>query len=324
MQRYHDVVPLPTGAPDLAALDLFVTVVELGSLSKAAIAHGIAQPSASSRIRGLERQLGLRLLERSPTGSVPTAAGSLVAGWAASTLRSMHELHAGVDALKARRAGELSIAASLTIAEYLLPAWLENFLRNRPDDSIKLEVLNSQTVLERLRSRHVELGFIESGAATPDMHQQVVDTDELVVVVAPRHSWVGRGSVGVEELARTPMVLREPGSGTRESLESALETLGQPAPLSALELGSTAAVRAAVIAGHLPTVVSERAVRSDVQAGSLVVVRVDGLIVHRELRALWSIDRPLHPLAGELLAGLPGHRGAGASPGTTRPHSSSE
>ena len=312
------VVTLPSGAPDLRALDVFVTVVELGSLSKAARAHGISQPSASNRVRGLERHLGLCLLERSTTGSIPTAAGALVAGWAGSVLHSMHELHAGVEALKDRRAGQLRIAASLTIAEYLLPSWLEEFLRNRPDDSITLEVLNSEAVLERLRGRHVELGFIESSADTPDMHQQIVATDELVVVVGPQHPWAQRDSVSIDELVHTPLASREPGSGTRESLETAVVALGHRPPVSALELGSTAAVRAAVVAGHLPTVLSERAVCSDLHAGSLVRVRVDGLIIHRELRALWPIDRPRRPLVGQLLARLPGGERIGTS-GRSRP-----
>jgi len=127
-------MPLAPTTPELAALDLFVSVVELGSLSKAAAAHGIAQPSASSRVRYLEQQVGLTLLERTPSGSTPTAAGSLVAGWAEQVLRAASELNAGVDALKARRSGRLRIAASFTIAEYLLPPWLETFLRHRPTD----------------------------------------------------------------------------------------------------------------------------------------------------------------------------------------------
>ncbi|MGB0113482.1 MAG: LysR family transcriptional regulator [Ilumatobacteraceae bacterium] len=313
-------MPLPSTTPDLVSLDLFLSVVELGSLSKAAAAHGMAQPSASSRIRQLERRLGLTLLERSPTGSSPTTAGKLVAGWASGTLRSAHELNAGVAALKARRAGELRIAASLTIAEYLLPVWLESFLRNRPDDSIKLDVLNSQSVLDRLRTRDVDLGFVESPVDTPDLDDQVVGEDQLVVVVPPRHPWAQQRSISIDDVAHASMILREAGSGTRESFEAALASRGVAPPASALELGSTSAVLAAVTAGHLPTVLSERAVASDLRAGTLIAVRVRGLVVERQLRALWTRDRPLHPLATELLAGLPGARRAGM-PSPTPPSS---
>lgn len=297
-------MPLPPTTPTLAALDLLVSVVELGSLSKAAAAHHIAQPSASSRVRYLERQLGLNLLERSASGSTPTAAGSLVAGWAEATLRSAQMLTAGVDALKAKRAGRLRIAASLTIAEYLLPSWLERLLRNRPADSIKLEVANSEEVLKRLIDHQVDLGFIESVTPTPSMNEQVVAHDRLVVVVGRQHGWGRGGSVSVEELSATPLILRERGSGTREALEVALADLGYPMPTSALELGSTAAVRAAVIAGTSPTVISHRAVAAEFAAGTLVEVAVPGLHIDRPLRAVWPKGQPLPPLAVDLLSGL--------------------
>ena len=298
-------MPLPATTPDLTALDLFVSVVELGSLSKAAAAHQIAQPSASSRIKYLEQQLGLSLLERSPSGSVPTAAGSLVAGWAVTMLRSAHELNAGVDALKARRTGRLKVAASLTIAEYLLPAWLEKFLRNRPDDSVKLEVANSARVLDLLERQKVCLGFIESPMSSPSMAEQVVAIDRLVAAVGRHHPWAKRGHVSVEELASTPLILREKGSGTREAFEAELVERGFEAPNSALVLGSTSAVRAAVIAGGSPSVISERAVEADLAAGSLVEVVIDGLSITRRLRAVWVRGRQLPPVAADLLAALP-------------------
>jgi len=180
-------MPLSPTTPELGALDLFVSVVELGSLSKAAAAHGIAQPSASSRIRNLERQLGVPLLERSPTGSAPTAEGSLVAGWAEMVIRSADQLMAGVEALRASEQGRLRVSASLTIAEYLLPPWLEQFLRNRPNDSIELEVTNSTHVLERLREGSADLGFVESPTTTNDMAEHVVGTDRLIAVVGKNH-----------------------------------------------------------------------------------------------------------------------------------------
>jgi len=114
-------MPLPASFPELASLDLFVSVVELGSVSRAAAAHGVSQPSASSRIKHLERQLGMRLLDRGPSGSLPTDAGVVVAGWAETILRAAHELEAGLSAFQAAQAGRLRIVASFTIAEYLLP-----------------------------------------------------------------------------------------------------------------------------------------------------------------------------------------------------------
>ncbi len=299
------MMPLPPTTPDLAALDLFLSVVRLGSLSKAAKAHHIAQPSASNRIKNLERQLGLQLLERSPGGSVPTAPGNLVAGWAEVVLRSASELVAGVEALQAKEQGRLRVIASFTIAEYLLPPWLEQFLRNRPNDSIELEVANSSVVLTRLAEGAADLGFIESPSPAAGMTEHVVGTDRLVVVVGSNHPWRQRPSIPLEALASTPLVLREQGSGTRESLEQFLGQRGLGPAMCALELGSTAAVRAAVVSGALPTVISEHAVKADIDAGSLHRVEIPGLMIERELRAVWPTARPLVPLAQELFDRLP-------------------
>jgi len=125
-------VPLGPAFPELASLDLFVSIVELGSVSRAAKAHGIAQPSASSRLRHLERQLGMQLVTRSPSGSVPTDAGVVVAGWAEAILRSAHELKAGLEAFQAEQVGRLRVTASFTVAEYLLPQLSNEFMKAAP------------------------------------------------------------------------------------------------------------------------------------------------------------------------------------------------
>ena len=279
----------PSIFPDLAALDLFRSVVELGSVSRAAEAHGVAQPSASSRLRTLERQLGLRLLDRSPTGSRPTPDGQLVSEWAADLLRRADELAASVASLKAQQSGLLRIAASYTIAEYLLPPWLETFLADRPNDSVTLEVTNSRAVIDRLESGAVDLGFVESPNVPATLEHRTVARDELVpVVVAP--SPVGRHASlsTLHELATTPLVLRERGSGTREALEALLAASGLEPPPSALDLGSISAVRIAVVNGSSPTVISRLAVADDLAAGSLVEIEVEGLRVERRLLAVWT------------------------------------
>lgn len=298
-------MPLSPITPELGALDLFVSVVELGSLSKAAAAHHIAQPSASSRIRNLERQLGVRLLDRSPGGSVPTTEGSLVAGWAGVVIRSADELVAGVEALKANEQGRLRIAASLTVAEYLLPPWLEQFLRNRPNDSVELEVANSTVVIRRLRNGTADLGFIESPFTEDGIIEHVVAHDRLIAVVRADHAWNRRPSIPLEALASTPLVLREQGSGTRDAFEQFLADRDLGPPICALELGSTAAVRAAVVNSDLPTVISEHVIAADLDAGSLRRVVIPELVIERALRAVWPAKRELPPLARQLVAQLP-------------------
>lgn len=299
-------MPLPANVPELAALDLLRSVIELGSMSRAAERHRITQPSASSRIRTLERELGVRVLDRSPTGSRPTPDGQLIAGWAGAVLDAAERLASGVESLRAHRAGLLRIAASYTIAEYLLPPWLDRFLDGRSEDSVVVDVTNSRGVLTRLESGTVDLGFVESPTVPPTMNEQVVGSDELIVVVSPRHRWADQRPIDLETFVGTPLVLREVGSGTREALDAELARLGFAAPASVLDLGSISAVRIAVINGSSPTVISRLAVRDDLERGTLVEVAVDGLQIERRLRAVWSRRTEPSRLVIDLLEHLAG------------------
>lgn len=294
-------MPLPPDFPELAALDLLRSVVRSGSLSRAAEAHGITQPSASSRIRTLERQLGLTVLDRSPTGSLPTPDGRLVASWADDVLQSADALASGVAALQADQHGLLRIAASYTIAEYVLPPWLDEFLAERTGESVTLDVTNSHAVIDRVDAGAVDLGFVESLGVSASMNEQVVGTDELVVVVAARHPWASERRIDLDTLAATPLVLRERGSGTREALERTLTALGHDAPRSALDLGSLSAVRIAVVNGSSPAVISRLAVEDDLARGRLVAIEVPGLSIPRRLRAIWPKRSEPPRLASALL-----------------------
>jgi DNA-binding transcriptional LysR family regulator len=295
--------PLPPTFPDLTSLSVFVSVVELGSVSRAAALHGVSQPSASERIRHLEQKLGVTLLQRSPRGSVPTPEGALVAEWSIAVLAAADQLRIGVASLGQAGGGQLDVAASYTIAEHLLPRWLGVLHARHPEVAVALEVVNSAAVLERVRSGAADVGFIESPGATAGLASRVVGTDELVVVVDADHPWAGRaGAVDGAELASTPLVLREPGSGTRDALLVALDTRGLGPPVAALELGSTASVKAAVAAGSGPAVLSRVAVEAEVRSGRLRVVPVDGLDLHRTLRAVWRRGGKLAAAAATLVA----------------------
>ncbi len=297
-------MPLSASFPELSALDVFASVVKHGSFGKAAKAHGIAQPSVTSRMRNLERQLGVTLFDRGPNGSTPTPEGVVVSGWADAILLAAHELEAGLDALKAEQAGKLRIAASYTIAEYLLPGWLSRFTREHPEDTISLDVENSTHVLDQLARGEADLGFIETPLETPNMDELVVANDQLVTVVPPNHPWERRQSIDMVELASTPLVMREQGSGTREALDRALLAADLEPPESVLELGSTSAVRSAVLNGQSPTVISRLAVADQIALGHLVEVNVKGLKIERNLRAVWPTGKPLSKLAKSLLSEL--------------------
>src|SRR3984893_4497103 len=134
---------LPPRVSDLTGFDLLLSVARLGSLGRAAAEHGISQPAASARMRQLEGRLGLPLIDRSPRGSRLTPSGALVAGWAQTAIDAAAVLDAGVAALRRERDCRVRIAASMTSAEYLLPAWLIALRAVDPDAAVSLTAENS-------------------------------------------------------------------------------------------------------------------------------------------------------------------------------------
>ncbi|MFE0191246.1 LysR family transcriptional regulator [Streptomyces sp. NPDC059008] len=282
--------------PDLGALELLLAIARLGSLGRAARARGISQPAASSRLRAMERQLGVALVERSPRGSRLTDAGVLVTDWARRVVEAAEALDAGAQALRGRRDSRLRVAASMTIAEYLLPGWLISLRAELPGTAVSLLAGNSSAVAERLARGEADLGFVEGLDVPAGLDGAVIGHDRLVVVAAPSHRWARRRTeLTAAELAATPLILRERGSGTRQVLDAALaEHGGLAEPL--LELASTTAVKAAVVSEAAPSVLSELAVGEELSARRLVEIPVRGLRLGRDLRAVWPAgQRPVGP-----------------------------
>ncbi|MBT2447190.1 LysR family transcriptional regulator [Streptomyces sp. ISL-43] len=295
-------VPLAHRVPDLGAMELLLAVARVGSLSGAARRLGITQPAASSRIRAMETRLGVALVDRSPRGSTLTAEGALVTDWARRVVEAAEAFDAGAQALRGRRDSRLRVAASMTIAEYLLPGWLIALRGQRPGTAVSLHAGNSAVVAERVLAHEADLGFVEGLSVPEGLDSVEIAQDRLVVAVAPGHPWARR-SRGVEpaELAATPLILRERGSGTRQVLDAALAGCGGLAePL--LELASTTAVKAAAVSGAGPCVLSELAVGDELAGRRLVSVPVVGAPLDRALRAVWPAgSRPAGP-ARDLLS----------------------
>jgi DNA-binding transcriptional LysR family regulator len=291
---------LPATAPDLTSLDLLRSVAELGSFGRAARRHTMTQPAVSARMRDLEGRLGVTLFERGTTGTRLSADGLRVAAAVERVLVEVDNVISTAATLRRGVTLRVQVAASLTIAEYLLPGWIRVFTGQSPDLALSLDVVNSATVVARVVAGDADLGFVEGiDEVTEGIASDVVGHDRLVVVVAATHPWASRRrGVGGEEIAESDIVTREPGSGTREVLEAALAPWG--AVRSSVVLGSTGALLGAARRGGGPVVLSEIAVADDVAAGRLVVVPTD-LDLSRTFRAVWRRDVTLGPTARRLL-----------------------
>lgn len=289
---------------DIETLRLLDAVDREGSIGSAARTLGITQPSASARLREFEARWRLRLVERSHRGTTLTENGRAVVSWARAALHEVDVMRSGMTALAEAARGELSVAASLTIAEFLMPRWLAELherreARARQDGSprVHLHVVNSEAVATLVRAGEVDVGFIESATTPSDLDTRLIGRDRLAVVVRPDHPWARRSTpLGIEALAQAAYVMREAGSGTRSTFETALRRI----PEIALEAGSTTALLGGVRAGLGPAVVSRRAVAHELEVGRLVEVSHD-LDLRRPLTAVWSRGRRLGDIASELL-----------------------
>ena len=304
---------------DLRALRALREVGRQGSIAAAASVLGVSQQALSARMRTLERAMDVTLLARTPSGSHLTEQGRLVIGWAEDVLDAADRLEAGLRSIRSGVSHRLAIAASQTIAEHLVPHWLVELrsveqadvaqdmaaqAAGYPPTVVELTVANSTGVLELVRDGKAGLGFIETPHLPSDLVTRHVRDDELLVVTAPGHPWASRRRpLELTEIAATPLVMREAGSGTRDTLTDHLAAQRPPLrPRIAMELGTSAAVRSAIAAGVGPGVLSRLAVRDDLVLGRLVAVEVAGPPLTRQLTAVWKPDDPLPPEGRRLLA----------------------
>lgn len=282
--------------PDLAALEALLAIARTGSLTAAGIELGLTQQAISARVNAMEAQTGVRLIVRTKRGSTLTPAGVVAAQWSDRLLEMAQQVDAGLATLRADTCSRVRVSASLTIAEQLLPRWLVTMQagaarHGTAAPEVILTAANSDHVLADVRGDRADLGFVESPGVPRGVRSRVIAHDELVVVVPVSHKWARRPHpITPVELNATPLVSRESGSGTRDFLSAALKSVVDPGAAQAapaLEFSTAAAVRAAVLAGAGPAVISRLAVEDELALGRLRAVRVADIDLRRELRAVW-------------------------------------
>ncbi len=288
--------------PDLVALQMLVSVRDSASISAASRLLGVSQQAVSARMHAMERQLGVVLFLRSHRGSELTAEAQLIAGWATDVLDAARTLESSIETLRGDAGRTLRIASSLTIAEHLLPRWLtelRNSQRTSPrPTTVSLTATNSQTVIDLVRAGTHALGFIETPDVPTDLASRTIASDELVLVVGRSHPWFGRrAGVTAAELAATPLIVREPGSGTRRALEYALAERHVPLEMArpVAELPTTSSILSTVASGSVPAVVSILAARDGLAVGRITRITLSDLRIVRPLTALWLSTRVQPP-----------------------------
>jgi DNA-binding transcriptional LysR family regulator len=293
-----DIDPIP-------CLDTFAEAAERSSFTGAAHALGLTQAAVSQRIHTLERDLGVALFQRHGGRVLLTEAGQRLYKYARRILELHQEARQDVSGRSEPRTGELVLAASSVPGEHLLPQLLSRYQRRFPHVTVKASVTDSQVVLHKIEHGEAHLGLVGKKGASPHLEYRCFAWDRLALVVPARHAWAKRKQVSLPQLAVQPLVLREPGSGSRWCLEQALAKVGKSLTdlRVALEVGSNEAIKAALQQGLGLAVLSTHVVKKQVQTGQLHLVNVRGLPLRRPIFAVWDRRRVL-PIPAHLFLDL--------------------
>ncbi|MBM3677779.1 MAG: LysR family transcriptional regulator [Actinobacteria bacterium] len=270
---------------DTRQLAAFCAVVERRSFSQAAERLGVTQPAVSLQVRALEKRLATQLLDRSGRRVEPTEAGwRLYRG--AQRLLALEEqvMDEVASEQEGEVAGELSIGASTGPAAIVVPLLLCEFQRAHPAVHVVLEVHDTQTVVDRVAERQLELGIVGAARRHRAVRFEPFMEDEVILLVPTGHAFAGR-TVSLDELRQEPLIVMQEGAGVRQVIEDELRRLGlKLRDLDVrLELGLQESVRIAVAAGYGVTFISRAAVESELAAGRLGEARVEGIDVKREI-----------------------------------------
>lgn len=300
---------------DLRRLEVFAKVAELRSFSRAAEALFLTQPTVSEHVRSLEDELGVQLLDRLGRGATPTRAGLILLGYAGRILSLAREAQQAIDQFQGRMTGELVVGGSTIPGEYVLPALIGEFRTKYPDVSISLLIGGSRQVGEWVEEGRAEVALVGARPALRTLEARELMEDHLVVVVPAGHPWVSRGTLALEDLRGEPLIVRERGSGSRETVEQALAAvrLDLTAFRVVGEMGSTQAIKQAVRAGVGVSLISRRAVLDECRAGLLHCLTVDGLAFTRAFFLVTHRDRSRSPIAQAFLDFVESQAGASAS-----------
>ena len=311
-----------TPALSVANVRIFEALARLASFSRAAEQLGVSQPYVSAQIAALEARMGVQLFRRVGRRAHLTEAGRLLHEHAIRILAEVESAERCLAEARGVVAGPLSIAVTATPAACIVPRCLERFLASYPSVSVSLRIFGSPEVERAVMEGRSDLGVLVSEPEASGFTVELVGTDELVVVVSPRHPLAGRGEVAPEELARERFIVREPSSGTRRFIESRFGESGVHLQYG-LELNNNEAIKALVASNLGVSILSRKAVRFELRAGHLAALRVSGLPLVRTLNLITPAAVELGPAArafrAVMLADSAIHTGTSESDGDPSP-----
>lgn len=259
----------------------FLTVADEQNFTRAAEKLHVSQPAISQHIQHLEQRLNVQLLDRTHKSVRLTQAGVIVYRHAMEILNQYRQMERHIEDLTENASGPLSIGASFTFGEYVLPHVVAEFRQAFPNISPTISIGNTQMIAERLTQGDIDIGIIEGHTSVEGIVVDPFAEDTVAVVASSRHPLTRKKRAEAEEIARETWIVRESGSGTREITDLVLHTHGIH-PQSLIEYGSTQVIKESVEAGLGITILSKWVIRKELKWNTLGEIRFTDEPIHRD------------------------------------------
>lgn len=258
-------------------LQVFHAVARLLSFTKAAEVLHMTQPAVTFQIRQLEEQFDTRLFDRAHNRVSLTEAGHVAFEFAENIFEKYSEMENSIREITGNISGSLTLGASTTISEYMLPALLGDFNSQNPEVLLRLRVSNTEGIVSMVENNVIDLGVVEGPVTNKNLLVEVCRKDDLVLVVPTDHELASSDKVSVQDVLKYPFICREEGSGTRDVIAEYLRAqgVGKHALKACLELGSPEAVKGAIEAGMGISVLSSVSISKELKLGTLKAVPLD-------------------------------------------------
>ena len=300
MEKFGSPMAKPKVDLDLRKLEVFYWVAEFKSFSLAADHLSLRQPTVSAHIRELEQRLGAKILNRIGGEITPTALGQVLLERAKALLALKRETQAALHNFQGRVRGELLVGGSNIPGEFILPRKLGAFIRKYPEVRPILRIGDSAGIVEAVLDGKVEVGFVGFKGGDGRLNYQGVWKDEMVLAVPKGHPWTRLKEVDLSDLKKEGFISREEGSGTLRSFRSLLSRkVKEPETLLnvIMVLGSTEAIKEALIAGHGVSILSRTSIQREIEDGLLKEVPIRGLKLERDFYQVFHRRRTLSPVS---------------------------
>jgi DNA-binding transcriptional LysR family regulator len=277
-------------------LEVLMALVEAGSFTRAAAKLSLSQPSLTKQIQNLEEAAGSRLVNRGVTGTSLTPEGQIIYDYTKRIIRLREDAKERVVRYKAQEAGHIYVSASTIPATYILPHLISRLKQTHRDIQIHMQMHDSEETLQTILNDQAEMGFIGKEPVNRKLVVQRLWKDHLVLVVPCDHPLAKQKTAKLEVLTKMPFIIREKGSATRDLIEECLQKQ-MSTSLScfnvACEMGSSEAVKEAILAGLGVSILSSFAIKREISQGLLTALHVSNCNMERYFYLVYKKQFPL-------------------------------